>query len=118
MKEGHKLYVTAHYSFSYDDSMWNHLTQFDILTQFFEHRNNLEGFVEDEEGPRVEENSEVSILIDDLHKGFEDRNIPGVVEKYLLKFEMYEILSEYHSPLEGEALEYKEELLNAANYGK
>ena len=111
MKEGHKLFVTAHYAFNYDESHYDHLMQFDILTQFFEHRNNLQGYVDDEKGPRVEEGSDVAILIDALHKGFDNKDIPGVVDKYLHDFEMYEVLAEYHSPLEEEALKYKEELL-------
>lgn len=115
MKEGHKLFVTTNYAFNYDDSYFAHLTQFDILTQFFEHRNNLQGFISDEEGDRVEEYSDVAILMDDLYEGFDNRDIPRVVNKYLHKFEMYEILAEYNSPLEGEALIFKEQLLKAKN---
>ena len=111
MKEGHKLFITAYYAFKYDDSHYEHIMQFDILTQFFEHRNNLKGYINDEDGPRVEEGSDVAILMDDLYKGFENHNIPEVVEKYLHEYEMYEVLAEYNSPLSEEALNYKKELL-------
>lgn len=109
--DGEKLFVTAHYSFNYNESQWDHLVQFDILTQFFEHRNGLEGYISDEKGDRIEQGSDIDILTTDLHNGFEDKSIPGVVEKYLHKFEMYEVLSDYFSPLGEEALKYKEELL-------
>lgn len=111
MTEGHKLYLTAHFAFNYDESQFNHLVQFDILTQFFEKRNNLQGFIDDEDGPRIEEYSDVAILMDALYEGFDNRDVPKVVEGYLLKFEMYTTLVEYHAPLDEEALKYKEELL-------
>lgn len=113
MKEGQKLFVTVHHAFNYNESQWDHLPQFDILTQFFEHRNNLKGYVSDDKGDRIEEGSDVAILVDNLYKSFDEKNIPKFVEKCLHDFEMYEILSEYHSPLEPEAIQYKEELLKA-----
>lgn len=112
MKEGQKLFVTAHYAFNYDESLFKHLRQFDILTQFFEHRNGLEGFISDEDGDRVEEFSEVANLLDNLYEAFENRDVPKLVKKYLIEFEMYEILAEYESPLEGEAILYRDQLLN------
>lgn len=111
MKEGHKLYVTAHFAFNYNESHYDHLMQFDILTQFFEHRNNLQGYVDDEDGPRIEKGSEVDILTDRLYNAFDVKNVPKIVEELLHEFEMYEILAEYTSPLDEEALKYKEELL-------
>tara|TARA_R110000868_G_scaffold74337_13_gene215067 strand:+ start:41232 stop:41585 length:354 start_codon:yes stop_codon:yes gene_type:complete len=113
MKDGQKLFVTANYGFDYNRGHLDHLVTFDILTQFFEHRNNLKGFVKDEDGDmHIAEGSEVSILIDALYRGFDEKNVPKVVETYLLKFEMYTTLSEYHAPLEGEAITYREELLS------
>jgi len=111
MTDGEKLFVTANYAFNYNDGHYDHLFQFDILTQFFEHRNNLKGFVSDEEGDRVETDSEVDILMNDLYKGFDNKNIPEVVNEYLHRFKMYETLVEYNAPLGPEALQYKEELL-------
>jgi len=111
MTDGERLFVTAHYAFNYDESHYDHLFQFDILTQFFEHRNNLKGFISDEEGDRVEEGSEVAILINDLYEAFDNKNIPKVVNEYLHLFEMYTVLEEYNTPLGPEALQYKEELL-------
>ena len=111
MTEGEKLFVTAHYAFNYDEGHFDHLIQFDILTQFFEHRNNLQGFISDEQGDRVEEYSEVAILMDSLYEAFDNRDIPGTVNRYLHEFEMYEILAQYNAPLSEEALKYKQELL-------
>lgn len=111
MKVGHKLFVTVNYGFDYSKGQLHHLLIFDILTQFFEHRNNLKGFIEDEEGPKLVEGSEVAGILDSFYEGFDNKNVPKVVEDYLLEFEMYEVLAEYHSPLEGEAIAYKEELL-------
>jgi len=111
MTDGEKLFVTVNYAFNYDGGIFDHIVQFDILTQFFEHRNNLEGFVSDEEGDRVEEYSEVAVLIDRLYQGFENKDIPDVVNSYLHKYQMYEILAEYNAPLSDEALKYKQQLL-------
>lgn len=115
MKDGHKLFITAHYAFNYDEGHYDHLMQFDILTQFFEHRNGLEGYIDDEDGPRVEEFSEVDTLMQRLYKGFDSRDVPRVVKQLLLEYEMYEILAEYDSPLEGEAILYREQL-TTGNY--
>lgn len=115
MTDGEKLFVTVNYGFNYDESHFEHLFQFDILTQFFEHRNNLEGFVSDEDGDRIEDYSEVALLVDDIHKAFDNRDIPGIVIKYLHDFEMYEILAEYNAPLSPQGLKYRDELLTENN---
>lgn len=112
MKDGHRLYVTAHYAFNYDDEKLAHMYPFDALTQFFEKRMNLRGFISDEEGDRLEEGSEVDILIESLYEAFDNRDIPGLIERLLHDYEMYEILAEYHSPLEGAALDFKNDLVN------
>lgn len=111
--DGHKLFLTAHYAFKYNESYYTHLMQFDVLEQFFEHRNNMEGYISDEKGDYIRQYSEVDILMEDLYEGFGNKNIPEVVERYLHKFEMYEVLAEYHKPLSVEALIHKEELLNS-----
>lgn len=111
MTDGHKIFLTAHYAFNYNESHYDHLEEFDVITQFFEHRNNLEGIVEDEYGLRIEEYSDIAIITDSLYEGFENKNIPKVVEKYLHMYEMYEVLAEYVAPLTKEALNYKQELI-------
>lgn len=113
MTDGEKLFVTAHYAFNYDGSHYEHIHQFDILTQFFEHRNGLEGYICDEDGPRVEEGSDVDILMNNIYKAFDIRDIPRLVEYYLKEFEMYQVLAEYNAPLSIEAQQYRDELLNA-----
>lgn len=113
MTDGERLFVTTHYAFNYDESHYEHLFQFDVLTQFFEHRNNLKGYISDEEGARVEEGSEVDLLINDIYEAFDNRDIPGLVNDYLHKFEMYEILAQYNAPLSIEGEKYRDELLNA-----
>lgn len=110
MTEGEKLYITAHYGFDYNNSYYDNLIQFDILTQFFEHRNNLQGFISDEQGDRIEEYSEVAILMDSLYEAFDNRDIPGTVNRYLHEFEMYEVLKDYSEPTSIEGLLFKEEL--------
>jgi len=111
MTEGIKLYVTVKYAFNYELTLWDHLVQFDILTQFFEKRNNLQGFISDEEGDRIEENSEVAILVDCLYDSFRTKNVYEVVEQLLLDYEMYEILAEFTSELCEKAKTYKQQLL-------
>lgn len=113
MTDGERLFLTANYAFNYEAEQFDHLMEFDILTQFFEHRNNLEGFVSDEEGDRIEEYSEVAILLDSFYEAFDNKNIPGVVNKHLHHFEMYEVLAEYNSPLSKEGEELKKELLKS-----
>lgn len=95
MTDGKKLFITVHDFFDYNKSHWEHIQQFDILTQFFEHRNNLEGYVPDNSGGKIILGSEVDLLTTALYEAFDAKNIPGVVEKYLHKFEMYEVLAEY-----------------------
>lgn len=114
MTDGSKLYVTVNFAFNYNQGHLDHLVQFDILTQFFEHRNNLEGYIEDEEGARIEEGSEVDILTNRIYEAFDNKCIPELVVELLKEYEMYEILAEYHKPLCEEALKFKEELLAEA----
>jgi uncharacterized protein YutD len=115
LTEGSKLYITANYAFDYNKGVVSHLYQLDIITQWFENKLNLKGFVSDEEGDRVEDESDVSNLMDALYEGFFRGDIPSVVIKYLLDYELYEILAEYHAPIVGEALKYKTELIKAKN---
>ena len=112
MKQGHKLFITANYGFDYNKGIVGNILTFDILTQFFEHNNNLEGFVDSEEGLHIEDGSPVAILVDTLYRSFDERSIPSTIEKLLLDFEMYEVLIEYKSPLDEEGLAYKEQLLS------
>lgn len=112
MTNGERLFLTCNYGFKYDKGHATNFRCIDFVTQFFEHRNNLEGYISDEEGERIEENSELSVIIDRLYRGIDDRNIPQVVETMLHEFEMYETLSEYHAPLSEEGQEHKEILEN------
>lgn len=114
MTDGHKLFLTVEYSFDYDRSHFYHLAAFDCIAQFFEHRNNLEGYIDDEKGARIEEYSELSDFHDQMYWAFENRNIKGFVKDKLLEYEMYEVLAEYDKPLCSEALKIKKEL----EYGK
>jgi len=115
MNDGEKLYITAHYAFNYEDSQLKHLMQFDILTQFFEHRNNLKGFINDEKGARVVVGSEIAVLMDSLYEAFDNKDIPGLVKKYLLAYEMYHTLVDFHEPLSIEGLALKKELQEEYN---
>jgi hypothetical protein len=110
MKDGHKLFITANYAFNYSDHILNHLNEFDVITQFFEHRNNLQGYVEDEEGPRIEEGSDIDILVGQLYAAFDNDSVAAKVEGLLLQYEMYEVLAEYHSPLDSEAIDLRDKL--------
>ena len=110
MKEGQRLFVLANYAFNYDDDLYAHVYQFDMIGQFFEKHASMTGFVSDEQGDRLDNDSEIAELIDNLYAGFANRDVPKVVKDYLLAYEMYEMLVEYTSELEGEAILFKEEL--------
>jgi hypothetical protein len=110
MIDAHKLFLTVEYSFDYTKSHFHHLAAFDCILQFFEHRNNIKGYIDDEKGARIEEYSELAILNDQMYFAFENKNIKGFVMENLLKYEMYEILAQYNEPLYGKALKIKKEL--------
>ena len=86
------------------------MAAFDCIAQFFEHRNNIEGYIDDEKGPRIEEYSELSIFHDQMYESFENKDIRGFVKKKLLEYEMFEVLMDYDKPLYGVALKLKKEL--------
>lgn len=112
MSEGERLFLTCHYGLRYDLGHLGNLSCIDFISQFFEYRNNLKGYISDKDGDRIEENSELSNLIDRLYKAIDDKDIPKVVEDILHEYEMYETLKEYFSPLSKEGEKHKEILKN------
>jgi len=111
MTDGHKLFITVNYGFDYSKSKMSHLQEFDILTQFFEHRNNLKGYIDDEDGARFEKGSDTDYLVDYLYSAFDSRKLRAKVGALLLHYEMYEVLAEYHSPLDSEGIKLRDELI-------
>ena len=96
INEGKRLFVTSKYAFNYSGSHLGHMVQFEILSQFFEHRNGLEGYVSDEDGGRIEEGSDIDILLSGLYEAFDNKRMPEAVKEILLHYEMYEILKDYN----------------------
>ena len=74
-----------------------HIAAFDCILQFFEHRNNIEGYIDDKKGSHIEEYSELAVLNNQMYWAFEKKDIKGFVKDTLLKYEMYEVLSEYEN---------------------
>ncbi|MFT6125730.1 MAG: hypothetical protein ACJAVA_000171 [Flavobacteriaceae bacterium] len=110
MTDGHKLFLTVGYSFDYTKSHFHHIAAFDCISQFFEHRNNIKGYIDDEKGPRVEEGSDLAIFYDEMYESFDNGDIGSFVKNKLLEYEMYEVLQQLNEPLYGKALELKKEL--------
>lgn len=108
--DGHKLFLTVEYSFDYSKSHFYHIAAFDCILQFFEHRNKIEGYIDDDKGARIEVGSDLCIFNDEMYLAFENKDIKGFVKNKLLEYEMYEVLAEYYKPLKGKALEIKKEL--------
>lgn len=109
MTVGNSLYLTANYAFNYSKSELAHLEVFDRIVQFFEKEIGLEGFKE----YHIEEGSDVDILFDNLYDGFFNKDIDSVVRRYLVEFELYEILADYKEPVCEEGLELKRNLIEA-----
>lgn len=110
MTDGHKLFLTVKYSFDYEKSHFYHISAFDCISQFFEHRNDIKGYIDDDKGPRVEEGSDLATFYDEMYLAFDNKDIGGFVKSKLLEYEMYEVVQQLNEPLYGKALKLKEEL--------
>lgn len=60
----------------------------------------LEGYISDDNGSRIEKESETDLLLERLDGAFEKRDVYNQVIKELKKYELYQLLADMEKPLD------------------